>query len=391
MSKMSKTSYPGVYQRRNGSGLVYVIMYRTRKPDGTWKQIAETIKTDSVKKARTELANRLHDVNGGETLPTNITFQQFVSDYWEPHCTGKLKPSTHKSHNSNLKHHILPELSGIKLKDVQTVRLARLLTKKREAGMSDKSRLNLCLLLSAMFNYAVSLKLLKISPLSPQDRPRCTKAEKPTLTPAQVQAVIAAVPMSFRAVLILLALTGLRIGEALGLKWKDIDLEAGRLQVLRSVWMGKEQSVKSRASVRCKVFGPVLKQALELHRMFSHYTAPEDFVFANGAGHAANADDMRKRVLYPAMDKAGITDRRARAFGFHLFRHTAGSMFHSANGGDLKQTSGYLGHGSVDITGDTYLHIPQETERANVAKLESAMFPSGGPNLLANVSKLASA
>jgi integrase len=247
------------------------------------------------------------------------------------------------------------------------------------------------LLLSAMFNYAVSLKLLKISPLSPQDRPRCTKGEKPTLTPAQVQAVIEAVPMSFRAVLILLALTGLRIGEALGLKWKDIDLEAGRLQVLRSVWMGKEQSVKSRASVRCKVFGPVLKQALELHRMFSHYTAPEDFVFANGAGHAANADDIRKRVLYPAMDKAGITDRRARAFGFHLFRHTAGSMFHSANGGDLKQTSGYLGHGSVDITGDTYLHIPQETERANVAKLESAMFPSGGPNLLANVSKLASA
>jgi hypothetical protein len=41
----------------------------------------------------------------------------------------------------------------------------------------------------------------------------------------------------------------------------------------------------------------------------------------------------------------------------------AGSMFHSANGGDLKQTSGYLRHGSVDITGDTYLHIPQETER----------------------------
>ena len=110
MSKMSKTSYPGVYQRRNGGGLVHVIMYRTRKPDGTWKQIAETIKTDSVKKARTELANRLHDVNGGEALPTNITFQQFVSEYWEPHCTGKLKPSTQKSHRSNLKHHILPEL-----------------------------------------------------------------------------------------------------------------------------------------------------------------------------------------------------------------------------------------------------------------------------------------
>ena len=304
--------------------------------DGTMKLVSETVATDSIKKARETLDERLRAANGGEVLPTDITFAEFVTKYWEPHCEEKLKPSSKKSHSSNLKHHILPELRGIKLSQIQTVRLTRLLTVKREAGMSAKSRLNLYLLLSALFNYAVSLKLLKTSPLSPQDRPRHEKGEKPTLTPAQVQTVIDKAPMGFRALLVLLSLTGLRIGEALGLKWKDVNLEAGRLYVLRSVWMGKEQSVKSRASVRCKVFGPVLKQALDLHKMFSHYTAPDDYVFANGAGHAANADDLRKRQLYPAMDKAKITDRQARAFGFHLFRHTSGSMYHAASGGDGK-------------------------------------------------------
>jgi hypothetical protein len=78
---------------------------------------------------------------------------------------------------------ILPELSGLKLKDIQTVRLARLLTKKREAGMSDKSRLNLYLLLSALFNYAVSLKLLKISPLSPRIAHDARKAKSLHLPP----------------------------------------------------------------------------------------------------------------------------------------------------------------------------------------------------------------
>ena len=65
-------------------------------------------------------------------------------------------------------------------------------------------------------------------------------------------------------------------------------------------------------------------------------------MFTNGAGRSLNPDDLRKRVLYPAMDKAKIERRTDRAYGFHLFRHSAGSQMHEATG-DLKQTQSFLG------------------------------------------------
>lgn len=59
---------------------------------------------------------------------------------------------------------------------------------------------------------------------------------------------------------------------------------------------------------------------------------PENYVFANGAGRYYDPDDLRRRVLYPAMDKAGIERTVARAYGFHLFRHSAGSQMQEVTG-----------------------------------------------------------
>src|SRR5690242_9901356 len=66
-------------------GLVHVIMYRAQQPDGTWKQVAETIHTRFKKAAEQELQNRLNDLNGGQAVDTSITFSRFVTEYWEPH------------------------------------------------------------------------------------------------------------------------------------------------------------------------------------------------------------------------------------------------------------------------------------------------------------------
>ncbi|HKW26566.1 MAG TPA: tyrosine-type recombinase/integrase [Terriglobales bacterium] len=116
--------------------------------------------------------------------------------------------------------------------------------------------------------------------------------------------------------------------------------------------------------------------ALEAQRSLSHYTQPEDYIFCAGNGHALYADDLRKRVLlYPAMDKAGIA-REARAYGLHLFRHTAGSEMQEATG-DLKKTSSFLGHASTQITGDIYTHGDADQESAE--KLEARLFPGAFP------------
>jgi site-specific recombinase XerD len=96
-------------------------------------------------------------------------------------------------------------------------------------------------------------------------------------------------------------------------------------------------------------------------------------VFANGAGRYYDPDDLRKRVLYPAMDKAGIERKVARAYGFHLFRHSAGSQMQEVTG-DLKQTQGFLGHSGIGTTSDVYVHLQPDSEIGSMEKLEEAFF-----------------
>jgi len=79
-----------------------------------------------------------------------------------------------------------------------------------------------------------------------------------------IDAVIKAIPLQFRALFVVLAATGLRIGEALGLKWADIDFDPKepKLHVRRSIWRGQEQTPKSKRSMRAKHMSKTLVQAL---------------------------------------------------------------------------------------------------------------------------------
>jgi integrase len=367
-------------------GLVHVIAYRVKDGDGKWKQITKTIHTRYRKEAKEELRKRLDEVNEGKMPSSDITFGEFIPQYWEPHMLDTMKPSTRSVNASITRRHLLPEVKGLKLKEIHPTRLAKLLEDKRKAGLGDKSRLNIYLLLASMFRYAISLNLLKVSPLSPQNLPHVEWKEKPVLTPGEISAVIAAIPLPLRALFIVFAMTGVRVGEALGLKWRDVDFQRSRLHIRNSVWKGKDQTPKTRSSVRSKPLVGILARALEMHRALAVYKEADSYVFSNGAGGPLNPSELRKRVLYPAMAKAGIT-RTARAFGFHILRHSAGTVMSDVTG-NLKTTSSFLGHSSTAITGDVYLHTTTDVEVSAMEKLESAMFPAGtSGGLLLNVIK----
>jgi len=374
-----------VFPRRTKTrGLVHVIRYRVPTADGRVKHRSETVHTTKKKEAEKILNERLNAINGGMRLPTEITFAQFIDSHWEPYLSN-LKPSTKEVHRSNVKNHIMPDLGQHKLSDVRAQMLAGLLERKRLEGLKPKTRLNLYLLLGKMFNLAVALELVESSPVQRIPRPRVEREEKPTLAPKQIEAVIANVPPQYRALFVVLVFTGLRIGEALGLKWQDVDSENGKLYIRRSIWRGQELTPKSKRSIRSKHMVLTLARALAWHRTVAHYSQPEHYIFAGGSGGPLHPDDVRRRVLYPAMDKVGIT-RVKRAFGFHLFRHSAGTELQQATG-DIKTTSSFLGHASTAITGDVYLHLTPDADRSSMEKLESAMsFPTA---LFPNVPKLA--
>jgi integrase len=117
-----------------------------------------------------------------------------------------------------------------------------------------------------MLNLAVALELLTANPIQRVPKPRVERAEKPSLSPAQVKSVADNMPENLRALVVLLYLTGLRIGEALALKWSDVDFDHSKLYVRRSVWRRREQTPKSRRSLRAKHLLGGLKGVLQRHQ-----------------------------------------------------------------------------------------------------------------------------
>jgi integrase len=254
-----------VFSRETEHGRVHVIRYRVRSTDGKWRHKAETVNSTRRKDAKKILAERLREVNRGLRLPVEISFADFVADHWETYVSQNLKPSTQGSHRSNVRTHLLPMFGKLRLSEISPLQIMGLF-KEKSARLKPKSLLNLYVLLQKMLNLAVAFELLNQNPIQRVPKPKAERTEKPSLSPAQVKAIADNMPENFKALVVLLYLTGLRIGEALALKWSDLDFDRSKLHIRRSVWRRREQTPKSRKSVRAKHLLGGLERVLQRHR-----------------------------------------------------------------------------------------------------------------------------
>jgi integrase len=185
--------------------------------------------------------------------------------------------------------------------------------------------------------------------------------------------VLANIPDKHIPVCAVIAILGLRIGEALAIKWNRLDLDKRILTVDQAFSRGVLTTPKTKASFR-KIYLPEpLVIILSWHRQHSVFTEGDDFVFCREDGDALNHDSLRKTVLYKAMDKAGI-QREKFNHGFHLFRHSAITMLYRLTG-DLKRAQGFARHSRISTTADTYVHSdPVESESTEMvaASISSA-------------------
>jgi integrase len=377
-----KTHQDGCIVRR---GDKWVIRWRVRTSDGTSKHRAETIEGTKAD-AKRVLAERVRLANGGRVEPAEITFQEFIDNQWKAYTDQQWKDSTKRTGGSFVNGQILPFFGKQKLADISPAMVLEFIQKlsnRRDVGtaerpiwkpgLHDKTLANLYGLLMKMFNLAVKLDLIAVNPVKKVDRPRVERQEKPMLTLQQVRALIKATPIRYRALITLLTLTGLRIGEALALKWGDVDFDNRKLIVKRAIYEGQEQSTKTKASERTKRMGEALLKALRVHKELSVYVSNDDYVFANDAGRSCDQNWLRMSMLYPAMQAAGIDRKVARAYGFHLLRHTAGSIV-QAKTTDLKKTQRFLGHSNVLVTSEIYTHLMEDADEQTVNALEQAVF-----------------
>ncbi len=182
-----------------------------------------------------------------------------------------------------------------------------------------------------------------------------------------------------------LAQTGLRISEAVALRWEDVDFTTSEdkpqptVRVEWRIYRGKRGRPKSANARREVPISPGIATQLEELRVSTRFKEDHQPVFASSRGTHLEPSNVYKRVFKPAFVKAGVPWA-----GFHALRHTAASFYFRAatEGGaqaNVLQVSRLLGHHAPGFTLNTYIHLFNENKLANAAPFD-AFIKDGSKN-----------
>jgi integrase len=285
-----------------------------------------------------------------------LTFADFIKGRWASYQANReLQQSTLASYDSMIKTHILPAFGGKLMTEITPADVTDFFDRVRR-DVSSKYAANLYALLNTMFEVACQYDIIGKKPIrSKLHKPKVETPEKPTLPIEEVQRIVDSLEGGHQMLIIMLFIFPVRLGEALALRWLDMDIEAQELHIRNALWQGQLKSkLKTKATGRMFHIPEPLVDLLRVYREQSEFNGPEDYIFCNSAGQPFDPDNLRHRVLYPAMDKVGIK-REKRSYGFHIFRHTAGSVLHDRTG-NLKLVQETLGHSRISTTADIYVH-----------------------------------
>lgn len=315
-------------------------------------------------------------VRGGQ-----ITLNAFLDSWWPRH-EKSLKPTTVHSEGGRVRNHIRPLLGMYKLDDLDSVVIDEWVEllgagvddpdpKRRRKPLAPKTIHNCHGILHTIMAAAVKEKRIRINPCSGDNLPRREPKEMMHLSDPEMARLIAALPPHWRPLVMLLLGTGLRWGEAIGLKAGRIDLLARppklvvleQMQEMSGTGELVFQSPKTTRSRRTVTFTKEL--ALVLTRLVANREKGE-LIFLTPTGLPIRTRNFR-RVWLTAVAKAGLT-----GFRVHDTRHTHAALLIAA-GRQMTAISRRLGHSSIAVTDVLYGHLRPEVDEGILTAIQEAM------------------
>jgi len=326
--------------------------------------LGTTTELSTPNEALTALARILQRVQPGSRSEAFYSTREFVEREWMPRMLPTLKVSTQSSYRTNLKRYVLPWLGETRLRDLRKGNIQAWLSALSESGLSRQTVKNIWSALSSVLRTAVDWGYLNENPAHGVRLPaRQPKTAVFLPTPEQVVQILKQLPEPSYTLLLLLVGTGLRVGEAMGLRWEDIDLNRKNLTVRRDVWHGQVNSPKYAASERVIPLGPILAEHLQVR-----LSGEGSWVFAGNCGKPLDPRNPAKRQLHPVLNRLGIP-----RFSWHRLR-----KLHSTYLGDLSVSprimQAQLGHADAALTLNIYTQIAPESQRRAIENLEGLLF-----------------
>ena len=356
----------------------------TRKRRRKW-----SIGFPTAKEADAELVRLLAALDTGERVdPTKMTLGAFMLDRWLPIVEPDLSPSTQKTYRVITEAHVVPYIGHHRLDRLDATTIDRLYATLRESGgrqgrgLAPKTIRNVHGVLSSALTFAVKKGLIVRNPVERAEAPSVGRSETPSpWDTGELRAfVLGAEADRVAALWRLLATTGMRRSEALGLGWSAVDLDRASLAITHTVVEGeggpiRREATKTRSSRRRVALDAGTVSALREHRLrqleerLAWGAAYQDLglVFAREDGSLIRPSYVSRRF-----DRL-VQDLGLRRVRLHDIRHSWASVA-LLNGVPMKVVQERLGHSSIQITMDLYSHVLEGLDRSAADTVATAVF-----------------
>ena len=346
------------------------------------------------REAEVFLKQKLAEIdNGTYRERKKVLFKDFAEMWLENVPKPRVKASTFRGYVTDVKRHLTPYFGERYVEEIHQEQVERFLSNvmqkkgrgrnKCNKNLDPKTVNNIRLTLRMILDYARRLKYILENPVSEVKPYKVEKGEADCLHPKEIPLFLKHSREPFRTMFLVAIFTGMRRAELLAFQWGDVDWNRNMIFIRRSLyrWTDKKSlssekrwkfvSPKTKRSVRAVTLTPMLKKALEIHRINSPVNA-YDLVFANNEGQPIDGDNMYKREFLPTLSMAGI--RRIR---FQDLRHTFASLLIAKNG-NAKLVQSQMGHASIQTTMDTYGHLFPIDHKLAGEELDNLVF--GNPS-----------
>ena len=374
---------------RNGKEYAYWEARLTVGVDpGTGKQIRRSFSGASQREVREKMQAAAVAVNDSTYQePSKLTVSDWL-DIWLAAYTSDVKPLTRSTYKNKLESAIKPAIGAVKLQALKAPQVQKMVN-DLQSGTAERKPLaaktvkDVYGVLHRALEQAVEVGYLRSNPSDACKLPRAERSEIKPLTEDQTAAFLNAIRgQQFERLFIVDLLTGLRQGELLGLRWKDIDFDAGTVTVAQQLLKSKEKggayffgSLKNDKTRLLTPAPSVMKALKEQRRVQMEWRLKagelwEDsgLVFTDELGRHLSHVTVRKHFK-KAVESIGIPEAR-----FHDLRHSF--AVNSLQAGDNpKVVQENLGHATAAFTLDVYAHATERMKRDSANRME-ALFQS---------------
>lgn len=373
--QLTKTKESNVYSyyEKNNKKKKFAYRYRYVAVNGSRKELFKS-GFDSAKTAAVALMESKKGILTGDLITTeynNLTVEQLFDAYID---TKKMKANTRKNY-VNVKNSICPYIGNVRVKELNRFQYVQKYVKKVEGKLTENTLATYTNTLKTMLNFAVANDMLDKNRLQAVSYSRDSK--QTTLDEETLHTILTYTreqkPLMY-PIILFLASTGVRAGEALGLKWRDLDYDAGLADInCTRQKIDNETTPKTKNSYRKVHLSRELQHRLktEASRQKAELLAKgircserefgNRYIFRNRFGDPLSYHSLR--LFFKNMnDKIGIMTHA------HAFRHTYASVL-IAEGVDIATAAAMLGD-TVSTVQKTYVHALDSKRDEAAAKIE---------------------